>query len=171
MNRKISISKVPMGFHVEVKFDNGAVETLLIDMDHLPPKGPPRNRTMKSILEGILEDRALQGEHAKLVHRIRELTDAAASFEATTEADTHRSPPFLAEYLISFLAPEKSAQAQLGDLQELFEKNVARIGERQARRKYWVEVARSFGPLLLQWGKRIGFFTVLIDYFRAKFGF
>jgi hypothetical protein len=56
------------------------------------------------------------------------------------------------------------------DLHEMFQKNAERYGTKQARRKYWIEVARSFGPLLWQWLKRIGFFTVLIDYFRSKIG-
>jgi hypothetical protein len=80
------------------------------------------------------------------------------------------APPPLAEFLVSFLAPKNSAQSFLGDLQEMYQKNAERLGEAQARRKYWIEVARSFGPLLWQWLKRVGFFTVLIDYFRSKFG-
>jgi hypothetical protein len=80
------------------------------------------------------------------------------------------TPPVLAELFISIMAPKNSAQGLLGDLQEMFEKNAERHGAKQARRKYWIEVARSFGPLLWQWLKRVGFFTVLIDYFRSKFG-
>jgi hypothetical protein len=80
------------------------------------------------------------------------------------------APPMLAEFLVSFLAPKASAQSFLGDLQEMYQKNIERFGEPQARWKYWIEVARSFGPLLWQWLKRVGFFTVLIDYFRTKFG-
>jgi hypothetical protein len=65
------------------------------------------------------------------------------------------APPMLAEFLLSFLAPKASAQSFLGDLQEMYQKNTERFGEPQARRKYWIEVARSFGPLLWQWLKRI----------------
>jgi len=68
------------------------------------------------------------------------------------------------------LAPKDSVQALLGDLHEMFRKNANRLGERQARRKYWMQVAASFAPLLWQWLKRIGFFTVLVDYFRSKLG-
>jgi hypothetical protein len=75
-----------------------------------------------------------------------------------------------AELFISYLAPKNLGQAFLGDLQEMFQKNVDRFGEKQARRKYWMQVASSLGPLIWQWLKRIGFFTVLIDYFRTKLG-
>jgi len=81
-----------------------------------------------------------------------------------------KSPPALAEFVVSFLAPKNTAQAQLGDLQEMFEKNVARLGERQARRNYWMQVASSLMTFALQWAKRVSLFTVLVDYFRSKLG-
>jgi hypothetical protein len=80
------------------------------------------------------------------------------------------SPPALAELAISLLAPKNSAQALLGDLQEMFQKNAHRFGEKQARRKYWMQVASSLAPLVWHWLKRIGFFTFLIDYCRSKLG-
>jgi hypothetical protein len=52
----------------------------------------------------------------------------------------------------------------------MFESNVARLGERQARRKYWMQVASSLLPLLWQWIKRIGLITMLVDYLRSKIG-
>ncbi len=96
------------------------------------------------------------------------LRDKTTKIEVRAEHTV--APPQVAELIIACLAPKNSAQAQLGDLQEMFEKNAARLGERQARRKYWMQVASSLLPLLLQWAKRIGFFTVLIGYFRSKFG-
>jgi hypothetical protein len=111
-------------------------------------------------------------EHARLRARIDMLQANTARISALANARKERAtPPVLAELFISFLAPKNSAQALLGDLQEMFEKNAERYGAKQARWKYWIEVVRSFGPLLWQWLKRVGFFTVLIDYFRSKFGF
>lgn len=80
------------------------------------------------------------------------------------------APPAFAERVISFLAPKNSVQALLGDLHEMFRKNADRLGEQEARRKYRMQVAASLVPLLWHWLKRIGFFTVLVDYFRSKLG-
>jgi hypothetical protein len=80
------------------------------------------------------------------------------------------SPPASAALLLAFIAPKHSAQALLGDLEEMFQKNADRFGEDRARRLYWFEVARSIGPLVWQWVKRMGFITLLVDYFRSKFG-
>ena len=80
------------------------------------------------------------------------------------------APPAFAELVISFLAPKNSVQALLGDLHEMFRKNADRLGEREARRKYRMQVTASLVPLLWHWLKRIGFFTVLVDYFRSKLG-
>jgi hypothetical protein len=85
--------------------------------------------------------------------------------------DAVSKPPPLAVFCISLLAPKNTAQAILGDLQELFHKNVERFDEKQARRMYWMEVVANVRPLLLTWLKRIGFFTLLIDYVRSKSGF
>jgi hypothetical protein len=54
------------------------------------------------------------------------------------------APPAIAEFFISFLAPKGSGQAFLGDLQEMFQKNVDRFGEQQARRKYSLELQGRF---------------------------
>lgn len=104
--------------------------------------------------------------------------DAAALIRGWLESGGHfhkmeanvDSPPPWAELLISILAPKNTAQAQLGDLQEMFAKNVERLGVKLARRKYLMQVAASAMPLVWQWMKRIGFFTILVDYFRSKLG-
>src|ERR1700733_6000513 len=92
--------------------------------------------------------------------------------EGLSGADFFRqvAPPAFAEWVMPFLAPENSVQSQLGDLHEMFQKNAHRIGERQARRKYWKQVARSIIPALWQWLKRISIVTVLLDVFRSKAG-
>jgi hypothetical protein len=80
------------------------------------------------------------------------------------------SPPAVAVLFVSFLAPENAAQAMLGDFEEMYQKNVERLGEVEARRKYWIQVAASAWPLLRRWLTRIGFFAFLINYVRSKFG-
>jgi hypothetical protein len=111
-------------------------------------------------------------EHQMLRRRLFELHGALERADATMErsATSETAPPFLAEVMISLLAPKNTVQSLLGDLQEMFQKNANRLGERRARRKYWLQVSSSIRPLLFHWLKRIGFFTVLIDYFRSKFG-
>jgi hypothetical protein len=84
--------------------------------------------------------------------------------------DKTTAPPAIAEALISMFAPKRFSDAQLGDMQEIFETNVKRHGSQRARRLYWYEVARSIGPIILHWLKRIGFIAVLVDYGRKKMG-
>jgi hypothetical protein len=111
-------------------------------------------------------------EYAKLTATIKAAEEHLenASAQAAPSLPKRSTPPATATFILAFMAPKNSAQAYLGDLEEVFHKNEARFGERQARRQYWMQVASSFGPLLWQWLKRIGFFTVLIHYFRSKFG-
>jgi hypothetical protein len=89
---------------------------------------------------------------------------------------SHQDPAArLAENLFSAFAPKKSADAQLGDLQEIFQENVKRFGLQRARRMYWIRISREVGPLLFQklkrLAKRFGIIAVLIDYGRTKLGF
>ncbi|MDA9393461.1 hypothetical protein WN73_23455 [Bradyrhizobium sp. CCBAU 45394] len=154
---------------VEIQSEKGALDQL--EIGGLPPEGPQRDELVNVSLRHFLAEQAYRYEHKALKVRIAKFR---AGLQAETakpvEPKTSAAPPVLAELLIASLAPKNTAQAQLGDLHEMFEKNVARLGERPARQKYWIEVARSFGPLLWQWLKRVGLFTFLIDYFRSKFG-
>lgn len=154
---------------VEIQSKNGGRAQL--EIGGLPPEGPQRSAIIHLRVHEFLAEQDLRYQRKALNARIVEL-QAKVKRETTRTAElkTPSSPPFLAELLISNLAPKSTAQAQLGDLQEMFEMNVARIGEQQARRKYWMQAASSLLPLLLQWAKRISLFTVLIDYFRSKLG-
>jgi hypothetical protein len=90
---------------------------------------------------------------------------------AETEAVNSRPlPPAIAEALIGLFAQEQFADAQLGDMQEIFEANVTRVGLQRAKRLYWYEVVRSVGPIFFHWLRRIGFIAVLVDYSRKKIG-
>lgn len=111
-----------------------------------------------------------KNEHKELVARLAILKAKAETAQAVRPPPKRSTPPATAAFLLAFIAPKNSAQAQLGDLEEIFQKNVDRFGEREARRLYWFEVARSFGPLVWQWVKRMGFVTLVVDYVRSKFG-
>lgn len=80
-----------------------------------------------------------------------------------------KSPPWLAETLIQLLAPKKTVQHLLGDLQEMYEKNFARFDKSRAGRLYWAQVLCSIGPDLWRRVKKLGLIALLIDYGRSKF--
>ena len=105
------------------------------------------------------------------IHALAEAKLKALQDGLTIARPAATAPPPLAVFCISLLAPKNTAQALLGDLQEIFHKNVERLDEKQARHMYWMEVVANVRPLLLIWLKRIGFFTLLIDYVRSKSGF
>lgn len=113
-----------------------------------------------------------RGEHEKVRARIRRLQEGLErEAEQVAPPPAKRShPPAPAAFLLAFIAPKNSAQALLGDLEEMFQKNADRFGDSQARRMYWFEVARSLRPLVWQWIKRMGLVTLVIDYVRSKFG-
>lgn len=121
-----------------------------------------RERMVKNMIELTAE------EHKVLVERIAELQ--AGMTQVAPPPAKRSSPPAPAAFLLAFIAPKNSAQALLGDLEEMFQKNAERFGESRARRMYWFEVARSVGPLVWQWIKRMGFITLVVDYVRSKFG-
>jgi hypothetical protein len=107
-------------------------------------------------------------EHTKLIAMINALEARELKGPATPAEKS--APPAVAAFLLAFIAPKNTVQAFLGDLEEVFHKNAASLGEPQARRQYWMQVFASLGPLTWQWLKRIGFLTLLVDYVRAKLG-
>lgn len=153
-----------------VQYEDGESEHIVVKI----PQGEGNNYRdlyLRSVVLSLEHDRAdiraqnaLRQQADALRQRIHELTERV-------EQEKQISPPLLAEFFIAFLAPKNSAQAQLGDLQQMFHANVQRLGERQARRKYWMQVAGSIRPLLWQWLKRVGFLTIVVHFIRSKFGF
>lgn len=91
--------------------------------------------------------------------------EAVLPKEIVVDAAPPTSPPAWGEALIALLAPKRHVEAQLGDMQEVFERNKANYGEAVARRMYWRQVARSVGPLL---GRLI--IRAVIEYARSKIG-
>jgi hypothetical protein len=138
--------------------------------DDLFVAGPPGSGKIAAV-QRLLEELGAYSENGqiRMAHAVVQVQVDTLAAKENIQSKTS-SPPLFAEMFLSFLAPKNSAQAQLGDLQEMFEKNAERFGEKQARRKYWMQVAQSLAPLLWQWLKRVGFFTVLVDYFRSKLG-
>ncbi|MFK4507011.1 permease prefix domain 2-containing transporter [Bradyrhizobium daqingense] len=109
-------------------------------------------------------------EYVKLGATIQAAEEKLEKASEQIAAERSSSPPRLARFAVALLAPESSAQAQLGDYEEMFAKNVARIGVRKARQIYWLQVSASLRPLAWAWIKRMGFVTLVVDYVRSKFG-
>jgi hypothetical protein len=86
------------------------------------------------------------------------------------EEERQPSPPAVAEALMQLLGPKRSINAQLGDLQEMFNTDILRFGDRRARRRYWLQVIRSITPFVVQKFKRLSFIGIIIDYGRTKLG-
>jgi len=86
-----------------------------------------------------------------------------------TPAQTE-SPPQMAEWLFAMFAPRRSVGMQLGDLQEMYEKDSTRFGVQRAKRLYWTRVIRSTAPAIAQKVKKIGLFGIIADYARTKLG-
>lgn len=93
------------------------------------------------------------------------------SILAAAAAPPPPAPPRIAELVFAWLAPAKSVHAQLGDMQEMFERNLARFGRHRAQWFYWVQVLRAVGPNLWRHIKKWGVIGILIDYGRSKLGF
>ena len=57
-------------------------------------------------------------------------------------------PPAAAEFLVKLFATSKHREAALGDMNERFTRNSARLGQARATRLYRAEALRSILPLL-----------------------
>lgn len=86
------------------------------------------------------------------------------------QALSTRAPPRLAEFLFSLLASKKTVNAELGDMQELFERRVKTHGVPRARMLYWSQVLRAVGPGVWRFVRKWGLIGFLIDYGRSKLG-
>jgi hypothetical protein len=152
------LSESSHGTVVNVVFDDGSTTELPLKL----PRGASREKQMR--LAYLMAETAVQ--HRLLSQRIREAQERIDAISRQTPIE----PPRLAEHFISFLAPKNTAQALLGDMQEMFQKNVRRLGETEAERLYWMQVRASAGRWVLDWLMRIGFLTAIVDYFRSKLG-
>ena len=116
----------------------------------------------------------MQRETAEvLLERLNSLQQRSDPGKETTDdqkSASPKTPPALAELLLTCLSSKKTGQVQLGDLEEIFVKNVEVVGYERARRHYWVQVAKAVGPNVWRIVKSVLKFGVLADYVRAKLG-
>jgi hypothetical protein len=145
--------------HVHVTPDGGESQTFVVV--GLPPDEWARQRKIGEAVHMYLSE----WEEKKFLADVIAQHDNLANLISKFDQQQTASPPMFAEFLIACLAPKNTAQALLGDLDELFQENATRFGERRARRKYWMQVASSVGP----WLKRFAI-TVVVGYIRSKIG-
>ena len=116
----------------------------------------------------VVETRLVQEEFKQTKIALERVEKALLSFKQPVPSTI--APPAMAEAFLSIFMPKRFSEAQLGDMQEIFEANVERHGLSRATRLYWYEVARSIVPITFHWLKRIGIVAVLVDYSRKKIG-
>ena len=68
------------------------------------------------------------------------------------------------------LAPKHSVDAQLGDLQQLFEGRVKRYGAARGSMFYWTQVLRAIVPGVWRALTKWGFIGFIVDLGRKKLG-
>jgi hypothetical protein len=134
------------------------------DLRHLP-----RAIMLKEITAAVHLIRTKR-RYENVAATVVEASEILSHTAATEVTNSRPLPPAIAQTLIALFAQERFADAQLGDMQEIFETNVKRHGLQRAKRLYWLEVLRSVGPIFFHWLKRIGFIAVLVDYGRKKMG-
>lgn len=115
--------------------------------------------TMRIML--VVETHLAQRFYKKTVSKLHHAEQAVRALDEQATPPTV-APPALAEAFISIFMPRRFSEAQLGDMQEIFEANAIRHGLSRAKRLYWYEVARSVGPIMFHWLKRVGFIALLV---------
>jgi hypothetical protein len=70
-------------------------------------------------------------------------------------------PPHGAEFLLYVMLPKSQRESLPGDLEEEFHLVERKFGPQHARIWYWSEVARSVGPILLRFVRRVLGLTAL----------
>ena len=81
-----------------------------------------------------------------------------------------RDPPMVAETLIMFFSKSKTVDDHIGDLEELFRRNLNRFGVKRARRLYWAETFRSIRPMVWPALKRLLVATAAVSGFKKWLG-
>jgi hypothetical protein len=91
--------------------------------------------------------------------------------DADTRGLTLRSfdPPQIPEFLLQLCAQTKHQKAELGDLNETFNRNCARWGRARATRLYWAEALQSLLPLLLRAIGRVVKWAAILDAIKRHF--
>jgi hypothetical protein len=159
----LSTTRDPDSVVVQVKFSlNGKTGTVAIEHydDH------SHSAVYRAVLDRL--DHHFYPKDAGIDFIVR--THHDEDHQLPGEFTEQKGPPWLAEALIQLLAPKKTVQHLLGDLQEMYKKNFTRFGKSRAGRLYWAQVLRSIGPDLWRRVKKLGLIAFLIDYGRSKFG-
>jgi hypothetical protein len=154
-DQDIKIYKTTTGWLYQITYDDGETECVEF-MDE----------TSKVDIKHILSSHRDRRNRLILQSRLDALMQTVDKQEKTSSED----PPRFAEAAFAWFAPKGTVDAQLGDLQELFAKNLQNHGYRRARWLYWLQVMRAVAPALFRLLKRIGFIGLIIDYCRTKLG-
>jgi hypothetical protein len=158
-----SATRDPDSTFVQVKFSlNGKTGTIAIENydDH------SHSAVYRAVQDHLVDH--FYSKDAGIDFIVR--THPAEDHQFPGDVGERKGPPWLAETLIQLLAPKKTVQHLLGDLQEMYEKNSTRFGKSRAGRLYWAQVLRSIGPDLWWRVKKLGLIAFLIDYGRSKLG-
>jgi hypothetical protein len=105
-------------------------------------------KAMSALIESAIEGaKVTRIEIVNLAPGVGMVWQPAREFmrETTVAPNT---PPKLAEFMLVLLAKSAQREAALGDLNELFEADCAKLGCSRAARIYWARALRSAWPLL-----------------------
>lgn len=128
-------------------------------------------RTLKKaaeIQQLVLDARAIYktADTLNFIHAQHDLSEAdeievAEGLEPAeivkVEEEPQPEPPAAADFIITALMGSKAADAAIGDLTEVFRKDISSgMSLTRAKAKYWGEVFFLAGPMLKELAKRLG---------------
>jgi hypothetical protein len=160
--RKIEVKSI-------IEINGMQVTTVEVDdkLFEIPANGPETDAELSARVHQQLRNALAQ--KTRTGSAFGKLVEFSLEF-ASWEMRITPSPPRLAEFLFSLFASKKTVDAQLGDLQEVFDHNVERYGVARARMRYWSQVLRAVGPNVWRLIRKWGLIGILIDYGRSKLG-
>lgn len=122
------------------------------------------------LLAALQRDQAIiEATEQEKLRIIGEAYEKFLRFNASTmmalEEVAPATPPAMPEFFLAMLLPSDTAAAMLGDFSERFavEASDPKIGERNARVRYWGRALRSVGPLTWACLKRLGVIALVIN--------
>jgi hypothetical protein len=109
-------------------------------------------------------------QNGEFAYRLRD--DSVFSVLIANDAELSPTrPPAAAEFLLTSLLPPQRAEKVLGDIEELFNSDLAaEIGVRRARLRYAGRATRELAPIFRRWLKRIGLVGLAVAAFRRLSG-
>lgn len=100
------------------------------------------------------------------------MQDAAVRDEdiAKLRVRVNSEPPSWGEFLILVFAQKRDSEGMIGDLAELFYRDLASgISLRRVRVRYWGRVVKSIGPQMWTKAKNIGLIGLILNVFNHAF--